>query len=97
MLFLALAVAPLLSSVTHGPGQIAMQADHAALHAEQGGDWHVTDHDQHDAADHDHSPTVILPAGQDLQPHVKTGNRTAQVYPLADTIRDGPRRPPRLT
>lgn len=51
------------SALTHGPGQLAMEADHAAWHAEQGGHWHATDHDHHDAADHDHSPTVILPAG----------------------------------
>lgn len=97
VLFLALGTAPLFSALTHGPGQLAMEADHAAWHAEQGGHWHATDHDHHDAADHDHSPTVILPAGGELQPPPQTEIWTAQGNPLSGTIRDGPRRPPRLT
>lgn len=97
VLFLALGTAPLFSALTHGPGQLAMEADHAAWHAEQGGHWHATDHDHHDAADHDHSPTVILPAGGELQPPPQTEIWTAQGNPLSGIIRDGPRRPPRLT
>ena len=97
VLLLSLAAAPLFSSLTHGPGQIAIEADHAAWHAEKGGHWHTTGHDHHDAADHDHSPTVILPPGGDLQPPLKTGTWMAQGNPLSGTIRDGPHRPPRLT
>lgn len=96
VLSLALAVTPLVSALTHGPGQLAMEADHAAWHAEQGEHWHATDHDHHDAADHDHTATVILPAGGDMQPPPKTDIWAWQGYPLSGTIRDGPRRPPRL-
>lgn len=96
VLWLALTVAPLVSALTHGPGQIAVAADHAAWHAEQGDDWHAADHGHHDAVDHDHSPTVIIPTGGDLHHAPGPGVRTAQANPLSGTIRDGPRRPPRL-
>jgi hypothetical protein len=96
-LFFALAFAPLVSALTHGPGQIAMAADHAAWHAEQGDHWHATDHGHHDAGDHDHNPTVILPAGGEVQQAQTTEVWTAQGNLLSGTIRDGPRRPPRLT
>lgn len=96
LLFLAFACAPIFSALTHGPGQIAMEADHAAWHAEQVGHWHATDHGHHDAGDHDHSPTVILPAGGGIEPPMTAEVWTAQGNPLSGTIRDGPRRPPRL-
>ena len=89
VLFLALAMATPFSPLTHGPGQLAMEADHAMWHAEQSEHWHATDHD--------HSQTVILPAVGDLQPPLRTEIWTAQGNPLSGTIRDGPRRPPRLT
>ncbi|MEY4982490.1 MAG: hypothetical protein RIR62_756 [Pseudomonadota bacterium] len=102
VLCLVLAAAPLFSALTHGPGQWAMEADHAAWHAEQGGHaqghghghGHGAHHDHHDAADHDHNPTVILPAGGDLHLPPQTETWTAQGNPLSGTIRDGPRRPP---
>ena len=97
VLFGALSFAPVFSALTHGPGQLAMEADHAALHVEQGGHWHPTDHDHHDAADHDHSPTVLLPVEGELQPPTATESWTAQAGRLSGTIRDGPRRPPRLS
>lgn len=96
MLGVALSFAPVLSALTHGPGQIAIKADHAAWHAEQGGHWHAADHDGHDAADHDHSQSVILLAGNDLPPPQLTEDWTAQDNQMSGTIRDGPRRPPRL-
>ncbi|MEY4698373.1 MAG: hypothetical protein RIT14_2801 [Pseudomonadota bacterium] len=96
MLLLALAFAPLFSTLTHGQGQIAVEADHAAWHAEQGGHWHATDLGLPDAGDHDHSPTVILPAGDEMKKPPTTEVWRAQGTPLSDTIRDGPRRPPRL-
>ena len=96
MLFLALACAPFISVLTHGPGQIVMEADYAAWHAEQGGHRHASDHGHHDAGDHDHSPTVILPAVGEMQPPLATDVWTVQSNPLFGTILDGPRRPPRL-
>lgn len=96
LLTIALCLAPIVSAITHGPGQAAMEADHAAWHAEQGEHWHATDHGHHDSADHDHSPTVILPAAGDLDPPPPAGIRTAQATDTNGIIRDGPRRPPRL-
>lgn len=92
----ALAVAPAASSLTHGPGQIAIEADHAAWHSEQGEDWHANDHSHHDAADHDHSPTVILTVASDIEPPAPRVLWTITQQQASGIIRDGPRRPPRL-
>ena len=97
VLFIALFVSPVFLALTHGPGQLALEADPTAWHAEQGEHWHATDHDHHDGADHDHSPTVLLPAGGDLQPRKAAENWAAQARPASGSIRDGPRRPPRLS
>lgn len=96
VLLLALCIAPAISALTHGPGQMEMDTDHAAWHAEQGGHWHASDHDHHETADHDHTPTVILPPGGDLEHPPSAAIRTVQGKPLSGTIRDGPCRPPRL-
>lgn len=96
-LLFVLGVVPHFSALTHGPGQIAMAAEHVAWHAEQGEHWHATDHGHHDAGDHDHNPTVILPAGGEVRPSPTNEVWTAQGNLLSDTIRDGPRRPPRST
>jgi ABC-type nickel/cobalt efflux system permease component RcnA len=95
VLCLALALMPLFSALTHGPGQVAMQDDHMAWHAEQGEQWHATGHDHHGTADHDHSTTVILPAGGNLHAPPQTDIWAAQANQLSGIIRDGPRRPPR--
>jgi hypothetical protein len=96
VLLLALVIAPLFSSLTHGPGKAAMEADHAAWHAEQGEHWQATDHGHHDSADHDHSPTVILLAGGDLEPHAPKALWTISSRQASGISHDGPRRPPRL-
>ena len=97
VLFGALAFAPLFWALTHGPGQLAMKADHAAWYADHGAHGHASDHDHHDATDHDHTQTVILPSVADLDPPPARETWTAQANPRDSTIRDGPRRPPRLS
>ena len=97
VLLLTLAFAPVLSALTHGPGQLSMEADHAAWHAEQGEHWEATDHDHHSAADHDHTPSVILPTLAAIEHHPLTELWVSQASQLSGIIRDGPRRPPRLT
>lgn len=74
-----------------------MEADHAAGHAEKGDHGHATAQGHHDIADHDHFPTVILPDAGHLQPPQAREGWSAQASFLSGTIRDGPRRPPRLT
>lgn len=93
----ALALVPLFWAFTHGPGQLAMKADHAAWHADHGAEGHAPKHDHHDASDHDHTPTMILPSVADLAPPPARATWTAQANPRDSTIRDGPRRPPRLS
>ena len=95
-LTLALVFAPLFSALTHGPGQLAMEADHAAWHAEQGEHWQATDHDHHSSADHDHTQSVILPTSAALEHHPGAELWSTQASQLSGIIRDGPRRPPRL-
>jgi hypothetical protein len=97
VLTLSLAFAPIFSAVTHGPGQLAMEADHAAWHAEQGEHWEATDHDHHSSADHDHTPSVILPTVGAIERDPATELWVAQASQLSGITRDGPRRPPRLT
>lgn len=87
-LFLALAVAPLF---------LAVEADHAAWHAEAGEHRIATDHDHHGATDYDPSITVLQTVGEDRHPPRLTDRWTAQANQLSGIIRDGPRRPPRLT
>ena len=88
-LFLALAVAPLFLAVTRAPVQLAVQADHVA--------WHVEAGEHRIATDHDPSITVLQPVGEDRHPPRLTDRWTAQASQLSGIIRDGPRRPPRLT
>lgn len=97
VLTLSLAFAPIFSAVTHGPGQLAMEADHAAWHAEQGEHSDATDHDHHSVADHDHTPSVILPTAGAIEHHPATELWVALASQLSSITRDGPRRPPRLT
>jgi ABC-type nickel/cobalt efflux system permease component RcnA len=96
-LFLALAVAPLFLAVTRAPMQLAVEADHAAWHAEAGEHRTATDHDHHGATDHDPSITVLQTVGEDRHPPRLTDRWTARANQRSGIIRDGPRRPPRLT
>jgi hypothetical protein len=97
VLSLSLCLAPTVSAITHGPGQAAMEADHAAWHAEQDEHWSAIDHGHHDSADHDHTPNVILPTAGAIEHHPLTEPWVTQASQLSGIIRDGPRRPPRLT
>ncbi len=95
-LALSLAVAPAIEAIKHGPGAMAAEADHRAYHAEHGHSHDIAGADHHDSSDHDHVGAALLAAhGADVPPPPK---RTLRPDPLtADgTIRDGPRRPPRL-
>lgn len=85
----ALVLAPLFWALTHGPGQLAMEADHAAWHADHGAHGH--------ASDNDHTPTVILPSVGDLDPPPARETWAGQANPHDSAIRDGPRRPPRVS
>lgn len=97
VLLLALFVAPILSALTHGPGPLAIAAEHTAWHAEHGEPLQTADHDHHSTADHDHTPSAILPDGGGLERHDLTEIWSAHLSHHSGIIRDGPRRPPRLT
>ena len=96
-LALSLAVAPAIEAIKHGPGAMAAEADHRAYHAEHGHSHDIAGADHHDSSDHDHVGAALLAApGADVPPPPK---RTLRPDPISadGTIRDGPRRPPRLT
>ena len=66
LLFCALLLAPVIISVTHGPGDAANAIQAAAVKAAHG---HTHEWDgpgkpgQHDATDHEHNFAVVLPGG----------------------------------
>jgi hypothetical protein len=96
-LVLSLAIAPVTLALKHGPGAMAAEADHRAYHAENGHADDVAGADHHDSADHDHvGAALIASQGAEVLP---LPERTLRPEPHAagGTIRDGPRRPPRLT
>jgi hypothetical protein len=95
LVFLTLALVPIMQSVTHGPAAILAEADHAAYHAEQGDLWQMDDHTHHDAIDHDHSTSVILPAADDPAPPLGQNVRSLRHVSLAGIAGNGLRRPPR--
>jgi hypothetical protein len=96
-LVLSLALAPAVLALKHGPAAMAAELDHRAYHAEQGHAHDIAGADHHDSGDHDHVSAALLAAsGTAVQPPPE---RTLRPETRASdgTIRDGPRRPPRLT
>ena len=97
MLLLSLGSAPEMDALTHGPGTLVAEADHAAWHAEKGEVWQADSHQHHDSTDHDHAWSVIL-AAQDTEIFdLRTAAEFDDLPVLSGAIRDGPRRPPRET
>lgn len=91
ILAVSLAAAPAVEAVTQGPGALASQADDVHGHG------HETPGGQIDAADHDHSGAAF-PANTGHMIHAPPARRLQPDARAAEgTIRDGPRRPPRLT
>lgn len=96
-LALSLTAAPVLQAVKHGPGAMAAEADHRAFHADQGAAHDIAGPEHHDSTDHDHvgAALVAQPAADVAPPPARTLRPAALA--AVGTIRDGPRRPPRLT
>jgi hypothetical protein len=97
LVFLALALVPILQAVTHGPAAFLAEADHAAYHAELGDLWQLDDDTHHDAIDHDHSTSVILPSADDPAPPLGQNVRSLRHVSLPGIAEDCLRRPPRGT
>ncbi len=90
MLGLALAIAPALEAVHHGP-DLTVAETHP--HSPDGHD-HADDH--HDSGDHDHVSVVVL-AGDGAEVHPRPSRRVLAGPVRADeSPPDNPRRPPRL-
>jgi hypothetical protein len=92
---LFLCAAPVIEAVKHGPGALAAEADHRVVHLEQGHS-HDIPSGHHDSDDHDHvSVALVGPISSDL--HAPPTRSLRPCWMAADgTIREGPRRPPRL-
>ena len=97
MLLLSLGSAPVIDALTHGPGTLAAEADHAAWHAEKGEVWQADSHQHHDSTDHDHATSAILGSQEASIFDMRTAAKFGDLPVLSGAIRDGPRRPPRET
>jgi hypothetical protein len=94
---MSLLAAPAIEAVNHGPGAMAAEADHRAWHAEHGHSHDIAGSDHHDSSDHDHVVAALLAApGADVPPPPERTLRPDCLL-TSGTIRDGLRRPPRLT
>ena len=97
MLLLSLGSAPVVDALTHGPGTLAAEADHAVWHAEKGGVWQADSHPYHDASDHDHSTVIILSNQDHAAFDLRTATPFSDLPTMSGATHDGPRRPPRDT
>ena len=97
LLLLSLGSAPVADALTHGPGTLATEADHAAWHADKGEVWQADSHQHHDSTDHDHATSVILTSKETQTFDMRTAAEFGDLRLLSGAIRDGPRRPPRKT
>lgn len=95
ILLLSLGSAPVVDALTHGPGTLAAEADHAAWHAEKGEVRQVDSHQHHDSTDHDHAWSVILATQITEIFDMRRAAEFDDLPVLSGAIRDGPRRPPR--
>lgn len=96
---LSLAAAPAAEAVKHGPGALAAEADHRAWHTENGQSHAMPSgsHGHHDSGDHDHVVAAILVASGSEVAFPPKSTLRPETLAADGTIRDGPRRPPRLT
>jgi hypothetical protein len=96
---MALVVAPVVEAATHGPATVMAEAQHADVvdhgHHHGHGHWHGHAPGHHDATDHDHSASVILPAAPVLALPQGTAQGVAVARDFAGTAAEGLRRPPR--
>lgn len=95
VLLLSLGTAPMTNAMTHGPGTLAAEAEHAAFHAERGEHGTAAGHPHHDASDHDHATPVILTDGPATIVELEAVIETDTLPQMTGVIRDGPLRPPR--
>lgn len=97
ILALSLGFAPAIEAVKHGPRAMAAEADHRAFHAAQGHAHDIAGAAHHDSSDHDHVGAALLAPPRTEIPPPPARTLRADSLGADGTIRDGPRRPPRLT
>lgn len=95
LLLLSLGSAAVTDALTHGPGTLTAEADHAAWHAEKGEAWPAQGHQHHDSTDHDHSSVIVLASHENELFDLSTAIEPSDLPVLSGAVRDGPRRPPR--
>ena len=92
---LSLTAAPAFEAVKHGPGTMVAEADHRAYHAEHG-HFHYMPSGHHDSGDHDHVSVAVLATPGAAFHATPTRTLWPDGMEACGTIREGPRRPPRL-
>jgi len=105
VLILAMSIAPAADAVSHGPGNLAAQADHSAWGSEQAAQKlpdrpedhraDTQDRGHHAGFDHDHSTSAILQTSIVTEPAAPQGLSIFQNQQRSGIARDGLRRPPR--
>ncbi len=94
LLSLMLTLAPFAVSATHGPGAVVEAMQTAAADAVHGHS-HLSDAGAHDATDHEHLITGLLPGGDGSFFHINDAVALGTSHTASGLPRDGPRRPPR--
>mgnify|MGYP005752742051 CR=1 FL=1 len=91
---LALFLAPIIVSLTHSPAA-AMAAEVESRHGHPHGGADDGLSAGHDATDHEHQVTALLPNTGDIRVFVDDDRDPALAQLASGAIREGPRRPPR--
>jgi hypothetical protein len=90
-----LGLAPTGDALTHGPGALIAESEHAHWHAERGEHHGGHGHSHHDATDHDHSMAALLPPRDGIGLPAGSDFLTSRAPLFADKTPDRPPRPPR--
>ncbi|HBD91948.1 MAG: hypothetical protein A2092_06400 [Rhodobacteraceae bacterium GWE1_64_9] len=97
VLLMSLAVSPVTDAMTHGPGTLVVEAEHAAFHAARGEHQSTVGHTHHDASDHDHASPAILESRDETFVRVAEPVEISKLRQMTGVTCGGPRRPPRDT
>ena len=95
LLIAGLGLAPAGDALTHGPGALIAESEHAEWHAERAGHQGQHGHSHHDATDHDHTLAALLPPRPGVGFVAGSDGLTSRDPHYDDRNSERPPRPPR--